>query len=395
MDRARRAWIAVGVVLVVAVAALAVWIARGGDGDDAAGGGATTSRVAATETSTTEPGQPDFAAAVWPQEGNPTFDDPVAAARSFAVDYVGFRDPIMGEFQAGDARSGEVELRAIATGPATTVALRQLGADDKWFVLGASTADIEIDVPRANSTVSSPMRVLGRARAFEGTVLVEARDDEASEPLGRTAVTGSGSGELGPFTGEITFAVPRTRHGAIVFATESAEDGRRLQATVIRVAFIAAPAVTECAAPAVAAPGAGETGVQVFFTCSRTTTAEPVIRLVPASDAVLRAAVGELLKGPNPEEKDAGFVSSFSSETADMLANVTIDAEGKVVVDFHDLRPVMPNASSATGSQQLLSELDSTVFQFPTVRSVEYRIEGSCNTFYDWLQRTCEVRPRN
>jgi hypothetical protein len=64
------------------------------------------------------------------------------------------------------------------------------------------------------------------------------------------------------------------------------------------------------------------------------------------------------------------------------------------VVSFGDLRPIIPNASTSAGSQLLLAQLDATVFQFSTVRSVEYRIDGSCARFFEWLQLACAVRSR-
>ncbi len=64
------------------------------------------------------------------------------------------------------------------------------------------------------------------------------------------------------------------------------------------------------------------------------------------------------------------------------------------MVDVGDLRPLIPNASTSAGSEMLLAQLGATVFQFPTVASVEYRIEGSCDAFFEWLQRGCEVIER-
>jgi hypothetical protein len=60
------------------------------------------------------------------------------------------------------------------------------------------------------------------------------------------------------------------------------------------------------------------------------------------------------------------------------------------VVDFGDFSGIIPNASSSLGSTILLGELNATVFQFPAVRSVEYRFEGSCDAFANWLQLDCE-----
>ncbi|MFS8637558.1 MAG: hypothetical protein FWJ74_05690, partial [Gemmatimonadota bacterium] len=69
-----------------------------------------------------------------------------------------------------------------------------------------------------------------------------------------------------------------------------------------------------------------------------------------------------------------------------MLNDATVDERGHAVVDFKDLRPVIPNASTSAGSTILLGELNSTVFAIPTVESVEYRIDGRCDVFWEWLQ---------
>jgi hypothetical protein len=81
--------------------------------------------------------------AIWPLADTTTrFDDPVAAVTSFAVEYLGFTDPVIGEFQEGDARSGEVEVRAVDVGPPTRVLVRQLTDDDTWWVVGFSRAGV-------------------------------------------------------------------------------------------------------------------------------------------------------------------------------------------------------------------------------------------------------------
>ncbi len=48
----------------------------------------------------------------------------MAAVRGFTEDLVGFTDPVYGEYQGGDSRSGEVEVRAAPDGPVTTVFVR-------------------------------------------------------------------------------------------------------------------------------------------------------------------------------------------------------------------------------------------------------------------------------
>lgn len=124
--------------------------------------------------------------------------------------------------------------------------------------------------------------------------------------------------------------------------------------------------------------------IVVYFT--RDERPVSVQRTVPATHEILRVAILELLKGPTPEERADGITSFFSDRTAGMLNDATVDERGHAVVDFKDLRPVIPNASTSAGSTILLGELNGTVFAIPTVESVEYRIDGRCDVFWEWLQ---------
>ena len=199
----------------------------------------STLATPATEPSTTAVPPPtvalDTSTAVFPWAVD-RYDDPVDAARAFAVDFVGFADPAVGEFLQGDARSGEVEVRPTADGPVTTVFVRQLGPDGTWWVIGSATANIATDSPRVGDAISSPVTVSGSALAFEGTVNVEIRQDGTTQPLGTGVVTGGGD-ILRPFSGVIEFSTPTERYGAVVFLTRSERDGRVWEAAVVRIRF--------------------------------------------------------------------------------------------------------------------------------------------------------------
>jgi spore germination protein GerM len=114
-----------------------------------------------------------------------------------------------------------------------------------------------------------------------------------------------------------------------------------------------------------------------------------VSRRAHTDSAGLDDALRALLRGPDPGEREAGMDSWFSAATAGLLRSATVDAEGRAVVDFADLRATIPNASTSAGSAMLLRELNATVFEYPAVQSVEYRIEGSCDVFGEWLQYGC------
>jgi hypothetical protein len=242
-DNRKRVLIGLGAaaaIIAVVVGALALT----NEDDPVATDGTTTTSTTTTEPTTTteettttvtfESVDPDLP--VFPDPtGSQRFDDPVAAATAFARDFVGFSDPVVGEFAAGDNRSGEVEVRGFAAGAPTTVLVRQLG-DDTWFVIGATTDAIQLEEPAPGATITSPQPLTGRAYAFEGTVVVRLYVDGTQEPIAETFVTGRGDGVLGDFAGELEFTdTSGATHGVLVLTSDSAEDGPPIEATVIRV----------------------------------------------------------------------------------------------------------------------------------------------------------------
>jgi hypothetical protein len=394
-------------IAVAAVAAIIVTVALVAPEDDTVvdsggGGGGTTSTTGATTssspTSTTVPAISDTP--LWPFPGSSTrYASAEDAARSFATEFLRFDSPVLEPFRAGDARSGEVPLRPRARGPITTVLVRQLGPDDDWSVLGATTEDIEVTDPIPFAEISSPVRVAGRARAFEGHVEVEVRADGDLGPIGAGFVTGGGD-ELRPFEGSIPFETASAPRGALVFFTRSAEDGQVWQAAAFRVGLRSTDAdAASCAGNLPASrPEAppGQMVVKVYLSCDADHgSLRAAYRLVEESPRVLRAALDALLAGPTAAERAASLSSWFSDSTAGKVRSVTTK-DGHAVVDFDDLRPLIPNASTSAGSERLLRQLDATVFQFRSVTSVEYRIAGSCEDFNEWLQYGgCEARRRD
>jgi hypothetical protein len=198
--------------------------------------GSPSTSSTSTTTTTGPVTQPETA--IWPFTTNVTrFGDPVLAAQAFATNYLGFINPIVGAFQRGDSRSGEVPLRATPTGPVTTILVRQLTSANSWWVLGASCPDIVVTGPSASESISSPVVLKGRSTAFEAVVNIEIRQDGTLAPLRSDTVMGGSMGVMGPFTKSVTFAVPSSRGGALLFRTLSAKDGHVIEASVIRVAF--------------------------------------------------------------------------------------------------------------------------------------------------------------
>jgi hypothetical protein len=198
---------------------------------------AASTTTATSATTTTLP-QAALSMAVWPTTASGVrYEAPVAVARAFALEYLHFVDPIIGQFQQGDARSGEVPIRttteSTAPGPETTVIVRQI--DGSWWVLGAATPNIVLTQPAALETISSPVQLRGTSTAFEATVNVSIRQDDVATPLVESFLMGGSNGQMGPFNASFTFASPTHGYGAITLSTISPANGHVAEATVIRV----------------------------------------------------------------------------------------------------------------------------------------------------------------
>lgn len=161
---------------------------------------ATTTTVDATTTTAPSPQQP----AIWPAPGV-VFATPDEAAGDFVSTVLGV-PPVLGAFQQGDSRSGEIE---VLFGPAgssgdpivrAVLFLRQLGPDDGWFVLGAANGSIAIEQPASMAEVPAGLlTVTGRGRGFEGLVVVTAQLAGSPSPLDERATQGGSMATSEPF----------------------------------------------------------------------------------------------------------------------------------------------------------------------------------------------------
>jgi hypothetical protein len=295
------------------------------------------------------------------------FFDAEATALEFAREYLGMLDPVATSTFEG--WSGTIDVSPKPGAPMTTsVEVTKRRADGPYFVTGATTANILVDRPEPMQVVGQTIQLTGTSTAFEANVIVEVRQDgqPRGEHLGQSFVMGGANGEMGPFAGNITIDAPTAAAGAVIFTTESAEDGSLQEATVVRVVF--ADAAND------------DVEFSVFF--HRDEELVEIRREAPRSTGVLRLALESLFRGPDDDEGD-DLSSFFSEETAELLAGVNLRADGTAVVDLAD---TVANASSSTGSKLFLEALDATVFQFSTVERIEYRLRGSCDDFWEWLQ---------
>ena len=201
--------------LIAMFVAVTLLVACGDDDEPTAGGTTTTSSTSTSTTSTTTSSTTTTTApagpvvvAVWPA-ADVVFTTPEEAAEDFVSKALRVA-PVLGDFQQGDARSGEIEVFSPGEGGGGTsivrsrLLLRQLGDQDGWFVIGAVNDNATITAPEAQTEVpAGTVTVEGRARGFEATVVVEAFLPGATEPLDRVVTQGGALETPEPYTAEL------------------------------------------------------------------------------------------------------------------------------------------------------------------------------------------------
>jgi spore germination protein GerM len=138
----------------------------------------------------------------------------------------------------------------------------------------------------------------------------------------------------------------------------------------------------------------GEQSVDVFFGVDGSPDCAEVQafpRQTQSGQDPIQGAFEALLAGPFAAE--SGATSWFSAETADSLRSVTL-VDGVLTIDLADLSSIIPGASSSCGSAAFLAQLQATGFQFAEVQEIVFQFEGSCDSFFGFLQMECTVTRR-
>ena len=137
-------------------------------------------------------------------------------------------------------------------------------------------------------------------------------------------------------------------------------------------------------------PGDAESDtIELLFECANSSgyPGEWVViaRALDAGEPRLAGTVTALLAGPNPQERSDGVQSFFDENSAGALNAISLGPDGYLVVDFNDAI-IINNASTTTGGMFFMAELQANLFQFPDVQSIEFRLDGSCEAFGEWMQ---------
>ena len=94
-------------------------------------------------------------------------------------------------------------------------------------------------------------------------------------------------------------------------------------------------------------------------------------RRIPETEAVARAAINELLKGPSASEFDQGYRTNINSGVE--IQNLSIE-NGLAKVDFN--QQLQENVGGSCRVQAIRSQIAETLTQFTSVQDVVISIDG-------------------
>jgi hypothetical protein len=148
-----------------------------------------------------------------------------------------------------------------------------------------------------------------------------------------------------------------------------------------------------------APPPADPSRVAVYFSCGADIGARelPVYMLersVPESaglEARLKEALDAYLEGPNDKELKDGYTTALGESANDVLRNVRVDG-GDVTIDF--TAKLERFSFPTTAGDILIRELSALTFQFSEVARLHLLVNGSCEQFWQLLERGCQVLER-
>lgn len=151
-------------------AALAAACGGGGDAPDSG-----TSATAAT--SSTSAAAPVRGRTVW-RPPSEAASDPVATARSFFEDFVGYEEPPgpLSPFHPAGDTAGTVEVPVAFESWTATTTIHLVLRDGAWEVAEVRTPEVSVAEPQAGATVDGgALRVSGDARSPDGSLDIEVK----------------------------------------------------------------------------------------------------------------------------------------------------------------------------------------------------------------------------
>jgi hypothetical protein len=212
------------------------------------------------------------------------------------------------------------------------------------------TQEIYID----SVSAANPLTVKGRARTFENTVQVRARDARGGV-IAEVFETSVGEmGQHNPYAARVWLVRDPGPHVTVEAFEYSAKDGSVRSLTTKRVAT-----------------PPGRTQLALMFATNECTRTSLFTRNVPRAVAVARLLVEALVAGPSETEKAAGASAPFPRGSRVNSVNLR---EGVVTVDFSER---LQNVGGACAAQAIRESVTQTLMRLPAVKQVVITAAGS------------------
>lgn len=221
--------------------------------------------------------------------------------------------------------------------------------------------NVFVATPSAGDEIGLPLAISGEARAFENTVNMRVRDADG-RILGETFGTARAIdiGQYGPFDVAFSYKTPNYTTGTVEVFTISAKDGEEEQKVIVPITF----------------KQIESRDVKVFFSSTKYDGLEceatyPAIRRVASTSGIARAALEELLRGPDVFDLREGFLTSIPDGV--VIQKLVIE-DGVAKVDFSAALENYGGGSCRVAA--IHSQIRETLMQFPTIENVVVSIDG-------------------
>jgi len=242
------------------------------------------------------------------------------------------------------------------------------------FDANEDNSNIVVFSPKPNQLIANPLLIEGKARGFwyfEASFPVKLTDKD-----GNVLASGIAQAQSDPVTGEVNWMTEDFVNfkAELNFISSSETEGFLILQKDNPSGLLENDAEIKVL---VLIPKTETTKVNVYFNNSRM-DAEfscnkvfPAERIIPKTQAIARAAIEELLKGPTETEKSQDFFTSINSGVK--IQGLVIEG-GVAKIDFDEQMEFQVGGSCRVSA--IRSQIIETLKQFSTVKSVVISING-------------------
>ena len=232
----------------------------------------------------------------------------------------------------------------------------------------SKTASIYVTKPQSNEIVSSPLEIEGEARGnwfFEGQFPIQLIGETDHDLIAQGIARAQGewtTNDFVPFKATLEFAQPKATIGTLILEKDN-PSGLPANAGHIKI-----PVRFRAAETIKVKVYFNNNKLDPEFSCNKVF---PVEREIVKTEAVARASLEELLKGPTNEDRTLGYFTSINQGVK--IQSLTIK-DATALVDFDGQLEYQVGGSCRVAAIRL--QITQTLKQFPTVKNVMISIDG-------------------